>query len=56
VALAAGGAVLTAAVQISKQVVAPTWLFIALYALAGALAIAAAVLKLRAKQLDEERA
>ena len=54
--LAAGGAALTAAVQISRQVAASTWLFVALYALAGALAITAALVKLRAKRVEEERA
>jgi hypothetical protein len=52
--LAAGGAAVTAALQISKTVKGPTWLFVTLYVLAGALVIAAALVKLRAKR-DEER-
>lgn len=55
-ALAAGGIVLTAAVQISRQVVAPIWLFVALYALAVLVGIAAVVVGLRQKRAQEERA
>jgi cellulose synthase operon protein C len=57
VGLAAGGAALTAAVQILKLMKeAPTWLFVTLYILAGAVAIAAAVVGLLKKQTEVDQA
>ncbi|MBV9455476.1 MAG: hypothetical protein JOZ19_15390 [Rubrobacter sp.] len=47
---------LTAAVQISSKVNAPTWLFVALYVLIGVVGIAAALVKRRKTRVDERRA
>jgi tetratricopeptide (TPR) repeat protein len=54
--LAAGGAALTAAVQILKVMKAPTWLFVTLYILTGVLAITAALVGLRKKRDEDNRA
>jgi tetratricopeptide (TPR) repeat protein len=51
--LAAGGAALTASIQILQVMKAPTWLFVTLYILTGALGIAAALFGLR-KKLNEQ--
>lgn len=49
-------AVLTAALQILSKVEAPTWLFVALYILAGGVAITAALVGLLKKRTEENRA
>jgi tetratricopeptide (TPR) repeat protein len=54
--LAASGAALTAAVQILTLTKAPTWLFVTLYVLTGALAIAATLVGLQKKRIEEKRA
>ena len=54
--LASGGAVLTAAVQVLSKVEAPTWLFVMLYVLAGAVAVTAAVVGVLKKRAEEKRA
>src|SRR5215216_2833974 len=54
--LAAAAAALTAATQVSRVVTAPTWLLVTLYTFAGALLIAAALLRLLAKRAQEEQA
>ncbi len=55
VGLAAIGAALTAAVQISRQFEAPTWLFVTLYILAGVVGISAVLLGLLKKRTEENR-
>ena len=54
--LAAVELVLTAAVQISRQVEAPVWLFITLYALAALFGVSAVMVGLRKKHDEENRA
>ena len=54
--LAAGGATLTAALQILKVMKAPTWLFVTLLILTGAVAITAALVGLLKEQAEEHRA
>src|SRR5215207_66585 len=54
--LAAAGAALTAALQILTKVKGPTWLFVTLYTLAGAVAIIAAVVGLLKKRTEVNQA
>ncbi len=53
--LAAGGIVLTAAVQVSRQVMAPIWLYVAVYALAVLVGIAAVMVGRRQKRAPQEK-
>ncbi|MBA2344358.1 MAG: tetratricopeptide repeat protein [Rubrobacter sp.] len=54
--LAAAGIVLTAAVQISRLIEAPVWLFVILYALAALFGVIALMVGLRKKRDEENRA